>query len=561
MNKLKLNRQLNSSGDIVNLFTTQNSAISLNDGDREFSIEMENSHDIQAPFGMNQKTIVNITNASHVVSDIMSSFILGTGEITVELPQTFINSMDVSGIVPSLDDYTQVPWALFVGLKAASHYVNRYELSCGERNTKCSHTEAIRESFLHTTYMANEKKNNAKYSYSLWKNVHTCDNSICGKLFYYHDFKNSNRVTKSFEFLIPYNDFLPLASFDQFPSGLIGNLKLELFFDNYGFVYCQVDPKILAQNRHMLAGKLTQDLINAIPTVHTYTHEFSQCGTSANLIDSFTLWSGKIQTTAAKTELKLVSSRITRLVSIQYGYKLKQHSIDRLTEWLKENTLVWPTQQTSFSAFPSGATSDGISTNSPQALWNVTDVSILCPQFPEEYTVYRNINYQDLRLRIGNTNYPKFDISTIGPAFNKLQHIASKLDEFGESITDELEDSLTRSRIDNDTNDRVNMLSDATSFVINFQTERGGGGEFFDGLFSNGVNIDIDFRGKPIYHDHTTNNDTYYFPNIDNLNFHPPAPRLALTSDCLFTWDIKNGLVFHHTEDLDPIIETHCMPK
>jgi hypothetical protein len=95
------------------------------------------------------------------------------------------------------------------------------------------------------------------------------------------------------------------------------------------------------------------------------------------------------------------------------------------------------------------------------------------------------------------------------------------------------------------------MPFDCTSFLINYQCERQGGGTYFDGLF--GTNVTINFEGSPIF---KALNDTYYIPDINNISSHPPSPIICFINDSLMTWEIKNGMKYRgKNTDLEQILE------
>jgi hypothetical protein len=202
---------------------------------------------------------------------------------------------------------------------------------------------------------------------------------------------------------------------------------------------------------------------------------------------------------------------------------------------------------------PSAATASGLNTAQEYPLWNCTDITILTPSFPQDYTVYRNIMYESCRLKVGQQNMPNFDIRTVGPTFAKMAFLSSDLEEFGLAPTEEFEESLTEPR-NNKNGERCLMESDATSFVLNFQCERGGGGIYFDGLYSRGVPINVEIKGKPIYNKLDGFQDTYFFPDPDFPNMHPPQPIIVYTNDALFTFRANESLVFQHDKDIEKIL-------
>jgi hypothetical protein len=246
MDTNKFARGLHSAGEVAQLIMNQNKWISPNDGKRRFTIMSDNCHDGATPFGMNNKTMLKLTNPMHHVTDMTASFIMGSAEITVQLPQTFVDGISCDDTIlnaSSPNGYFNMPCGIFVGLKSSNNFISRYALWNGRRKTDCAQTEGIREGFLYSVFMSNETKNRARFAHSLWHNVHAYDNSICGAIFHYGDFKINPVVTKSFDFIIPYDDILPLQAFGYYPNSLCGQLELETYFDHQGFVYCQISPE------------------------------------------------------------------------------------------------------------------------------------------------------------------------------------------------------------------------------------------------------------------------------------------------------------------------------
>jgi hypothetical protein len=83
------------------------------------------------------------------------------------------------------------------------------------------------------------------------------------------------------------------------------------------------------------------------------------------------------------------------------------------------------------------------------------------------------------------------------------------------------------------------MSTDCTSFIINYQCERQGGGTYFDGLF--GTNITINFSETPMF---KGQNDAYFLPELDNPTLHPPSPLICFINEALIYWDKKDGMKY-----------------
>jgi hypothetical protein len=75
----------------------------------------------------------------------------------------------------------------------------------------------------------------------------------------------------------------------------------------------------------------------------------------------------------------------------------------------------------------------------------------------------------------------------------------------------------------------INSLSDDTSFMALFQTERGESDYVFDGLNSKGTNWSLKLDGHPIF---TVDNETYYYPNPGEINGN--SAQVWLCNDTFF---------------------------
>ena len=120
-------------------------------------------------------------------------------------------------------------------------------------------------------------------------------------------------------------------------------------------------------------------------------------------------------------------------------------------------------------------------------------------------------------------------INSNGARFLQQQLVASDLDS-GLECTKEYENSLIQDRNKSDGTRYTNTLSDETSFMHNIQTERNGADWCFNGRDSDGVNVQIEPKGNPLY---TESNDTYYY--VDSAGtVYPPPPQLWLCRDTYF---------------------------
>ena len=71
--------------------------------------------------------------------------------------------------------------------------------------------------------------------------------------------------------------------------------------------------------------------------------------------------------------------------------------------------------------------------------------------------------------------------------------------------------------------------------------ERSNAGYVFDGIDTGSTSITVTFRGQPMYQGE---NDTYFIPDPDYPDQHPPAPEAWICSDTYWTWS-TNGVEYY----------------
>ena len=231
--------------------------------------------------------------------------------------------------------------------------------------------------------------------------------------------------------------------------------------------------------------------------------------------------------------------KINQCKANMFGFGINESAKQAIRESL-HSSVILPSQQIEYQAFPISTTENGIQTTVNLPLNNVTGISIMFPKNARDYTCFENPMLQNVQLVIDNKNFPSEPINTIGARFLSYQLVASDLDGPVE-CTKEFEDSMTQPKNDDDGNIYPNSVSDVSAFMLNIQTERNGGGYVFDGLDSNGRNIQIQIKGTPIY---TGRDRDSYFSGGEDGGI-PPPPQIWLCRDTYFTFDTTYGLKYH----------------
>ena len=528
-NNAQYKNETTNQGCVVEYYEKLRDLISKNDGTRSFIIRTEDCHDQNAPFNQSQETRLRITHNDHMISQITEGFINFKIKLTLQLSKdiqaTHVNDTNHLG-------------KLFVGFKSSNQLLDQLQIYSNNVSTGYQQNECCREGYCYSTIKPYSEKKTRKYTHSLYENVSDYSQSVCGTYIDLSDFRDGQKHDVEFEMNLPFEDILAFQAFDLYPNRVVGDIEIRFYVKPVGLVYCQVDPRTIKEVKEYMEDTIIDSTFKSAPV---FKHGFTQIGNESK-IAALNVGSDKsITPTTESITLSCLGLTVTSCKSNMFGFCVKEHSLQSIAQMLSR-PLPIPSQQLDYNAFPLAATRSGIQSTINMPLFNTTSITVVFPKHANDYTCFDNPIYHNVQLTINGQNYPDEPISTLGARFLQYQLVASELDG-GIQCTKEYEDSLTMDRNKADGGKYKNTLSDASSFMLNIQTERSRGGYLFDGLDSNGQNIPIQIRGQPIYPDV---NDTYY--NFDETGEnHPPPPQLFVCRDTYFTVDINDGLVYHPT--------------
>ena len=528
-NNAQYKNETTDQGCVVEYYEKLRDLISKNDGTRSFIIRTEDCHDQNAPFNQSQETRLRITHNDHMISQITEGFINFKIKLTLQLSKdiqaTHVNDTNHLG-------------KLFVGFKSSNQLLDQLQIYSNNVSTGYQQNECCREGYCYSTIKPYSEKKTRKYTHSLYENVSDYSQSVCGTYIDLSDFRDGQKHDVEFEMNLPFEDILAFQAFDLYPNRVVGDIEIRFYVKPVGLVYCQVDPRTIKEVKEYMEDTIIDSTFKAAPV---FKHGFTQIGNESK-IAALNVGSDKsITPTTESITLSCLGLTVTSCKSNMFGFCVKEHSLQSIAQMLSR-PLPIPSQQLDYNAFPLAATRSGIQSTINMPLFNTTSITVVFPKHANDYTCFDNPIYHNVQLTINGQNYPDEPVSTLGARFLQYQLVASELDG-GIQCTKEFEDSLTMDRNKADGGKYKNTLSDASSFMLNIQTERSRGGYLFDGLDSNGQNIPIQIRGQPIYPDV---NDTYY--NFDETGEnHPPPPQLFVCRDTYFTVDINDGLVYHPT--------------
>ena len=516
-------------GSVVEYYKKLKDIISTNDGTRSFIIRTEDCHDQNAPFNQSQETRLRITHNDHMISQITEGFINFKIKLTIQLSKdiqtTHVNDTNHLG-------------KLFVGFKSSNQLLDQLQIYSNNISSGYQQNECCREGFCYSTIKPYSEKKTRKYTHSLYENVSDYSQSVCGTYIDLSDFRDGQKHDVEFEMNLPFEDILAFQAFDLYPNRVVGDIEIRFYVKPVGLVYCQVDPRTIKEVKEYMEDTIIDSTFKSAPV---FKHGFTQIGNESK-IAALNVGSDKsITPTTESITLSCLGLTVTSCKSNMFGFGVKESTLQAIASMFSEPVSI-PSQQLDYNAFPTAPTAAGVQGTMNSPLSNITSITVVFPKHANDYTCFDNPIYHNVQLTINGQNYPDEPVSTLGARFLQYQLVASELDG-GIQCTKEFEDSLTMPKNKDDGTRYKNTLSDASSFMLNIQTERSRGGYLFDGLDSNGQNVPIQIRGQPIYPDV---NDTYY--NFDETGEnHPPPPQLFVCRDTYFTVDINDGLVYHPT--------------
>ena len=526
-NNAQYKNETMDQGSVIEYYKKLKDIISTNDGTRSFIIRTEDCHDQNAPFNQSQETRLRITHSDHMISQITEGFINFKIKLTIQLSKdiqtTHVNDTEKLG-------------KIFVGFKSSNQLLDQLQIYSNNLSTGYQQNECCREGFCYSTIKPYSEKKTRKYTHSLYENVSDYSQSVCGTYVDLVDIMDGQKHDVEFEMNLPFEDMLALQAFDLYPNRIVGDIEIRFYVKPAGLVYCQVDPRKIKEVKEFMEDSTIASTFKSIPI---FKHGFTQIGNDSK-IAALNVGSDKsITPTTESITLSCLGLTVTACKSNMFGFGVKESTLQAIEQMFSEPVSI-PSQQLDYNAFPTAPTAAGVQGTMNSPLSNITSITVVFPKHANDYTCFDNPIYHNLQLTINGKNYPDEPVSTLGARFLQYQLVASELDG-GIQCTKEFEDSLTMPKNKDDGTRYKNTLSDASSFMLNIQTERSRGGYLFDGLDSNGQNVPIQIRGQPI---HSGDGDTYFNCDETGQN-HPPPPQVFFCRDTYFTLDIHDGLVYH----------------
>ena len=214
------------------------------------------------------------------------------------------------------------------------------------------------------------------------------------------------------------------------------------------------------------------------------------------------------------------------------GFGVQPQVMNAIADQLRQEPLVIPAQQLEFVKYAAALSgnSSSFTASISHVFDNAESISVMFPQTPNQFTVFRNPFINNFQLKIDGKLYPAIRMSTstdISPEFLTFQLNASDLDGAIQP-TQSLMYSLTESRHNPSGTRYPYVRFDDTDFLLTISTERSQGGNVIDGLTTQGP-VTCELRFDPLY---TGASSTYYTDDFGNTN--TQAPELWICKDTVF---------------------------
>ena len=519
-------------GNNEKFFDEWKQIIAVNDGKRRCGAYVVSCHDQPPGFEFSQKTIVDITNTKFDITNIRKGFMTARIE----------SLLTISGLSPAAS------WAdpdhlakAFVGYKASVQAIDRLAMYCNGHDLRYNNTFIPEEGFCYASLRSWSMRDRKRYIHTLYETVRQYLPNVAGTYINLIDFADGLAHPVTIELNIPVVDLLVLQCFDKWVNDM-GSLALEMYFTHLSMVFATCDAKDVLENKVYLQDGAVSTATLAGDTTK-FTHAFTQIGdpcrsyiTSAFAGTTTTLTVGSIIPTVSRCRMLDLKSTIR-------GYGITDAAKSAIMRKLVETPLRIPAQEVKRVPFQAPPDENGINASLNVTFPNVSCVGIVFPKTDKQLTVFENPMLHGLQIKIAGEVYPNERYSTIGPRFLQEQLIIADLDGMLQA-TEELTTSYVSSKNKEDGTPYANRLSDDTSFIALFQTERGDAGYTFDGLnFKNPVSFEL--LASPI---HSGANNTYLYPVYGGpRNTRPPVAYL-----CQDTYFVHDGVQFTYHKERTP---------
>jgi len=515
------------SGDVNESLRKLLTLITKNSGVRNFDIMEVNAYDLQPPFSHTKSTNIHMISPDHDFTQLEDSFMIIHGVMRVRSNKGFTT---VAGT-----DCQRV----FIGLKNSNELFKQPKIIHNNIDTQYSSIDAIAEGHLYSTNKPRSSKIIHKHTHTLWENIENYSDSICGTYFDPTVLFPTPRVAEiPITFIVSFLDFLTLQMFPDWHKSW-GPIVLRTQFSVDAFVTAQVEPHKVASTEYQNNNGLSNINLNKINnTGFQYNRKFNQIGIPGEFITKILTNTNDILTYTAEEVLFTIEElTFNSFRSVLSGYNVDDESNHiAMSMFPVNNPLIIPAQALEIVHMPAISNKNKYDGAKSVTLNNVTDITPVFLKDSRELTCFENPMVHNFNLFVNQKQIPNFQLCTLGPLFFEIVRKGADLDGLFE-MTKEFEESLTLPRNNSDGTPIRRMKSDQTNFLPTIPVERKTNGFVFDGIETGNVPVTLKMRFDALY---PGPNDVY----MDKTT---AAPQLWLTRDTFWSFDMKNGLKYHHT--------------
>jgi hypothetical protein len=154
-----------------------------------------------------------------------------------------------------------------------------------------------------------------------------------------------------------------------------------------------------------------------LPAENSCTHEFTQIGQQFIMpcgwnyggvqgqMPASTAYQRNVIIKPYLCKVTVHNCFIQPLRSVMQCYNLLDSAIKTVRNYYNTHIDIWLTQWIKFENLPAAPIISGLNTLITTSLWNITDIIILFPRTGDDYTIYKNIMYENIILKVGNRKY------------------------------------------------------------------------------------------------------------------------------------------------------------
>jgi len=514
------------TGDVQESLNKLLTLISKNSGVRQFDIMEINSTDMQAPFNHTKATMYHMTSPDHDFTQLEDSFILLRGVLRLRSDKGFTT-------IPGIDCQR-----IFIGLKNSNELFRQPKINHNNIDTEYSSIDSIAESHLYSTNKPRSEKLIHKHAHSLWENVSIYDDSVCGTYFDPTKLFPTPRVAEiPITFIVSFLDFVALQVFPDWHRSW-KPLAMKTNFSVDAFVTAQIEPHSVATIEYQINNSSSNINLNKIlNTGFQYNKKFNQASIPGEFLTKILTNTADILTYTTEQVLFTVEELIFNSShSILFGYNVDDETNrDAMTKFPINNPLIIPAQALEIIHMPGITNTTKYDGAKSITLNNVTDITPVFLKDSREITCFENPMIHNFNIFVNQKQIPNFQLCTQGPLFFEIVRKGADLDGLYE-MTQEFEESLTIPLNNPDGTPIRRMKADQTNFLPTIPVERKTEGFCFDGIETGNTPVTVRMKFDALY---PGDNDVY-------LNQAQAAPQLWLTRDTFWSFDMTNGLKYHH---------------